>query len=173
MNIRGLKIKIVSKIIFLILFIIFTGLYWDRLEIRKYVDYARNNSQGNLIGFNVESDHGYVLNLLDNKDNNDSRFRLNVYNETNSAGHYEIALALNKNCDYKKLYLAIDNNVYNLNELYYDADNDYNYFMVVDSVIETAGADYMLGLYIKDCDVEYFTNNNPELTFMNLIDTRL
>lgn len=168
MNIWGLKVKILIKILLLVVFIVVSGIYWDNLDITKYADFAKKSSEGNFVGFNVESDYGYVLNLLDNKGNNDTKFNLNVYNEINASGYYEIALALNKSCDYKKLYLSIDNKIYNLNDLFVKTDGKYNYFMIANSVIEREEVTYSLGLYIDYCDAEYFSNNSIELSFVDL-----
>lgn len=162
-----LKIKV--NIVLTILWVVLSGLYWNRLDISDYEKYAKDSLNTSTIAFDVESENGYILNVTDNPKSDDlEKLTLKVYNETYMANYYKIALKLDKKCDYKKLNILINSNEYNLHELLIQEDADFYYFILGENELIDTSDIYEISLFVNSSNVDYFLEQDYLIDFVEL-----
>lgn len=162
-----LKIKV--NIVLTLLWIVLSGLFWNKLDISDYEKYAEDSLNTSTIAFDVESENGYILNVTDNPKSDDlEKMTLKVYNETYMTNYYKLALKIDKNCDYKKLNILINNNEYNLNELLIQEDDDFYYFILGENELTDTSDIYEISLFVNSSNVDHFLEQDYLIDFVEL-----
>ena len=162
-----LKTKI--NIILTVIWIILSGIYWDKFNISEYENYAKESLSSSTIAFDIESENGYILNVTDSpKDDQLDKMILRVYNNTYMKNYYQMALKLEKKCDYNKLNILINDNEYSLKSLLINEDKEYYYFVLGENELVDKSDIYEISLFISPKDVNYFVNQDYIIDFVDI-----
>ena len=157
------------NIILTILWIIFSGIYWKTLDITHYEQYAKDSLNASTIAFDVEAENGYILNVVDNYEQSDlEKMTLKVYNETYMNNYYQMALKIEKDCDYSKLNISINDNKYNLTDLLIKEDEYFYYFVIGENELSNTEDIYEIGLYVSSKDINSFIEQHYLIDFVEL-----
>lgn len=163
-----------KNIVFVILWIILSGMLWKNFDIGEYEQYAKTSLEQSTIGYNIEAENGYILNVIDNMEIDEvDKMTLRVYRNTYSNEYYQMALKVEKKCDIDKLKIIINDNLYNLKDLLTTEDNEYYYFVVGENTL-TANMDvYSISLAVDRLDASAFLNQDYSIDFVELSSMKL
>ena len=168
-KIKKLILKTKINIILTIFWIVLSGLYWNKLDISAYEDYAMESLNTSTIAFDVEAKNGYILNVTDNpQKENLEKMVLKVYNNTYMKNHYQIALKIDKKCDYNKLNILINDSEYKLEQLLIQEDEEFYYFILGENELTDTSDIYNISLFVNRDDVDYFLEQDYLIDFVEL-----
>lgn len=164
-----LIIKTKINIILTIFWVLISGIFWERLDIRVYEDYAKYSQSASVISLAVESDHGYILNVTDESAKKEiETIKLKVSNDTYMNKYYQLALKIDNNCNYQNLNVQINDEQFALNDLFVLKDGEYNYFLLGENEIVANSDIYEIGLYIEEEYIEQFIEQEFLIDFVEL-----
>lgn len=151
-----------------IIFTITSVMIVKNYNLEQYETYAKESLLTSPIVLEVEADNGYILNIDDNKRTNQNSINLKVSNDTYSKNYYEIAMKVSKEFDYKKLNVLMEDEYYNLQDIMIYQDNEYNYFLLAENELVASQINYEISLYINEKDINYFSENEFAIDFVDL-----
>lgn len=157
------------NIVLTILWIIFSGIYWKNLDISDYEKYAKDSLNTSTIAFDIEANNGYILNVVDNVEKSElEKMTLKVYNETYMKNYYQMALKIEKDCDYSKLNILINDDKYSLIDLLVKEDKEFYYFIIGENELSNTEDIYEISLYINSKDINSFIEQEYLIEFVEL-----
>lgn len=168
-RIKRLILKTKIKIVLVVLYMILGSILWTKLDISIYKDYAKESLETSTIAFDVLAENGYLLNVLDKKEDVDlEKLTLKVYNETYMNNYYQLAVKINKTCDYSKLNAFINDKQYNLSDILIKEDERFYYFIVGENNLTDKIDIYEISFFIDIRDLEEFQEKDLNISFVDL-----
>lgn len=165
--------KIIRKtkinIILTILWVVISGVFWEKLDIGFYEDYAKHAEAASVISLSVEAENGYILNVINNPDKERlETMKLKVSNDTYMNHYYQVGLKLTNNCDYQNLNIEINKEQFALKDLLVSKDEEYIYFILGENEISATSDIYEVGLYIEEEYIEQYIEQEFLIDFVEL-----
>lgn len=162
--IRKTKINIVLTI----LWVIITGVFWKKLDLTYYEDYAEFTKSASVISLAIEANNGYILNVTNELIKEElETMKLKVSNDTYMNQYYQVGLKLANNCNYENLNIQINKEKFALKDLLITKDEKYNYFILGENEIIASSDVYEVGLYVEE---KYLDQYNEQEVLMDFVE---
>ena len=161
--------KTKMNIILTILWVAISGLFWGKLDISLYEDYAEYTKSASVISLEVEGENGYILNVTEDPVKEEMEtLKLRVSNDTYMNQYYQVGLKVTNDCNYQNLNIQINDEQFALKDLLISKDEDYSYFMLGENKIIATSDIYEVGLYIEEKYLDQFVGQEFLMDFVEL-----